>query len=91
MTNDRLSTLTFLVHVSAGRRRTSVGGQHDKALKVSVSQVPENGKANAAVIQVLAQALEIRPRLLRLITGATHRKKTFVAMDIVPAAVEMRQ
>lgn len=52
--------------------------QRDGALRVTVTAVPENGKANAAVQSLLARALGVAPSELRLIRGATARDKTFV-------------
>lgn len=38
---------------------------------------PEDGKANAAVQQMLARALGVAPSRLRLLRGATSRAKLF--------------
>lgn len=44
-------------------------------LKVSVSAVPENGKANAALIALLAKSLKIAKGTIAISAGATERKK----------------
>mgnify|MGYP000427444852 CR=1 FL=1 len=47
------------------------------ALKVAVTAAPEGGKANAAVIKLLAKALGVPKSRLTLIQGATSRDKVF--------------
>lgn len=49
----------------------------ETGLKVSVTTVPEDGKANAAVVKLLAHALGVPKSSLTLTRGATSRDKTF--------------
>lgn len=46
-------------------------------LRVMVTVVPEDGKANAAVVKLLAKALGIAKSRLVLVRGATSRDKVF--------------
>lgn len=46
-------------------------------LRVWVSVVPENGKANAAVVKLLAKALNVPKSQLELVRGARGRDKVF--------------
>jgi hypothetical protein len=46
-------------------------------LRVSVTTVPEDGKATKAVIKLLATALGVPKTRLTLIRGATSRDKLF--------------
>jgi uncharacterized protein (TIGR00251 family) len=61
--------------VPKSSRNRIVGWVGDR-LKIQVSAAPERGKANEAVLEVLAEALEIPPRAIRLTTGATSPLKT---------------
>ncbi len=45
------------------------------SLKVSVTVVAEDGKANAAVIALLAKKLGVAKRCLTIVAGATDRRK----------------
>ena len=45
-------------------------------LRVRVSAVPDKGKANTAVIAVLANALGVPKSMITLLTGDTSRLKT---------------
>ena len=45
-------------------------------LKVSVTTVPEDGKANAALIALLAKKWKLAKSSIEIIQGATDRRKT---------------
>lgn len=47
----------------------------DGVVRVTVTTVPENGKANAAVIKLLAKALGLPKSRLTVIRGQTGRDK----------------
>lgn len=68
-----------LVDLSDGRR----------ALKARVSVPPEDGKATAAVMRLIAEALGVPGAQVELVSGATSRLKSFrVSGD--PAALDAR-
>ena len=46
-------------------------------IRVTVTTVPEDGKANAAVVKLLAKALGVAKSRLVLVRGATSRDKLF--------------
>jgi hypothetical protein len=58
-------------------------------LRVRVKAVPDKGKANAAVIAVLAKALGVPKSAVTLISGDTARLKT-VEIEGDPAALAAR-
>ena len=49
----------------------------DGRLLAMVRVKPEDGKANAAVLELLARALGVAPSRLSLLRGATSREKLF--------------
>jgi len=51
--------------------------QKDGQIRVYVTAVPEDGKANVAVQKLLAKALGVAKSRLTLIRGQTARDKTF--------------
>jgi len=68
----------MLVHVKAfpksGREEVL---QVAEGLKVYVKAAPEGGKANAAVVTLLASHFHVPSSAVRLVSGATSRKKMF--------------
>lgn len=63
------------LRVSPGASRSRISGWHAQALKCSVTAVAENGKANQAVIKLLAKALGLPSSGLRIVRGHSHRDK----------------
>gem|GEM_PF-165003 len=68
------TTLTLRVTPKAARNRIVA---EDGALRVYVTTVPEDGKANAAVQKLLAKALGVPKSRLTLLRGHTSRDKVF--------------
>ena len=66
-----------LVTVRVGPRASSnaVGGEREGALLVRVTAAPADGKANAAVLGLLAKALGVPPSQVQLVRGTTARTK----------------
>ena len=68
------------VKVTPKAKRSQFGGLLDepdggKALKVSVTAAPEAGKANEAVIALLAQEWGVAKSAISVVSGATDRRK----------------
>jgi uncharacterized protein (TIGR00251 family) len=51
------------------------------ALKVAVSQPPEDGKANAALVELLKDYFRLKRSQVELVSGATSRNKLFLLRD----------
>jgi uncharacterized protein (TIGR00251 family) len=56
--------------------RDRVAGWMGEVLKVCVTAPPERGKANAAVVEVLAEALGVPRAAVRIVAGETSPRKT---------------
>ncbi|MGE4326603.1 MAG: DUF167 domain-containing protein [Pseudodonghicola sp.] len=65
------------LRVTPKAARTSLTRDGD-ALRATVTVVPENGKANAAVQALLAAAMGVAPSRLEIRRGQTARDKVFV-------------
>ena len=65
--------LDLRVTPKAGRE--AITGWHDGRLKLSVTAAPEDGKANAAVIRLLARTLGVPRSCISLQSGETRRDK----------------
>jgi uncharacterized protein YggU (UPF0235/DUF167 family) len=69
------------VRAHGGARQNGLRGEQDGALKVTVTQVPEKGKANKAIHALLCQALGLRRWQLTLLSGHTSSHKTFLVRE----------
>lgn len=54
---------------------TAMGADGTSRLKVKVTAVPENGKANKALIKLLAKELRLPKSHMDIVSGATSRTK----------------
>lgn len=68
------SHVAVRVTPKASRNEIRVEGE---LIRIYVTTVPEDGKANATVQKLLAKALGVAKSRLRLIRGATARDKVF--------------
>ena len=68
------------VHPRAGR--DGVEGEQAARLKVAVRAPAEKGKANDALIRILADALGVRRAEVAIIAGETSREKTVVVRGV---------
>lgn len=78
------------VKAQPGARRNGITGEHAGALKVAVTQAPEKGKANDAIVEVLARALELKRSQIELASGSTSSQKKFVVKGISRQELEQR-
>ena len=85
---SRGDAVRFAVRVQPRASRSEVGGAHGEALKVRLMTPPVDGAANAALIDLLADALEVPRRAVRIISGATSRTKVVEIDGIRAAKVE---
>jgi uncharacterized protein YggU (UPF0235/DUF167 family) len=45
--------------------------------KVAVKEPPVDGKANEAIVKALAKYFDVAPSLIRLVSGASAKRKVF--------------
>ena len=82
------SAVRFAVRVQPRASRSGVGGAHGEALKVRLTDPPVDGAANAALVDLLADALDVPRRAVRIISGATSRTKVIEIDGIGAERVE---
>lgn len=73
------------VKVVPGASRTRIAGVWGKALKLAVAAPPEGGKANAAVVALLAETFGVRRHTVHIIAGHTKPLKRFVIEGLTAA------
>jgi uncharacterized protein (TIGR00251 family) len=78
------------VRAQPGARANAVRGEHRGALKVAVTQAPEKGKANRAVVELLSRELQLARSQFTLLSGDTSHDKRFVVSGIAAAELAAR-
>lgn len=77
------------LRVQPGARRAGTVGVHGEALKLAVNAPPEDGKANQAVIELLAELLELPRQQVQITRGLSSRSKTALISGLTEA--ELRE
>jgi hypothetical protein len=79
----------LLVRAQPRAKRNEIAGLRGEAVVVKVTAPPVRGAANAAVLEVLATRLGVRPGDIRLIRGEASREKLVeIAGLTLPQALE---
>lgn len=85
-----MDAATLNLRVSPGARRAGVAGRHGDAWKVRVSAPPEDGRANDAVVALLAEVLHIARTDVELVSGHSSRDKKVMLRGLAQADAEAR-
>ena len=64
--------------------RNEILGLRGEVLQVKVTAPPEGGKANEALVELLARALKVAKSRVRVIRGHTSRDKWVAMEDLSP-------
>ncbi|HET7568376.1 MAG TPA: DUF167 domain-containing protein [Gaiellaceae bacterium] len=83
-------TTRVKLRVSPGAGRAAVVGRHGDAWKVRVMEAPERGRANDAVVRLLADALAVPRSDVTLVSGHGAREKIVELTGVGPALVARR-
>jgi uncharacterized protein len=86
---DAVSTRLRL-RVSPGATRTGVIGRYGQAWKVRVAALAEGGRANDAVVRLLADTLSVPRDAVKLVSGQSGRDKIVELTGIDEAQIERR-
>jgi len=78
------------VRAHAGARRNEVRGEQEGMLKVSVTRAPEKGKANKAILELIARRLGLRKSQIELVSGETSPQKRFLVRDVAAEELARR-
>jgi uncharacterized protein (TIGR00251 family) len=78
------------VKVVPGARRDDVAGWLGEALKLRVSAPPERGKANAAVLRLVADFLGVPARAVSVVSGHASPRKRIAVEGIDAAELQTR-
>jgi uncharacterized protein len=78
------------LRVSPGSRRAAIAGRHGDAWKVRVTAPAEGGRANDAVVRLLADTLAVPRSSVHVVSGHTARDKVVELAGLSPDETERR-
>jgi uncharacterized protein len=78
------------LRVSPGANSAHVVGRHGEAWKVRVAAPPEGGRANEAVVRLLAETLSLPRDAVTLVSGHGARDKIVQLAGLDPTQIERR-
>ena len=90
MRNDPLPTTRLRVKVQARARRNQVVGFQGGVLRVKVTAPPVEGKANQAVVELLAAHLRVAKSSIRIVSGEHAPLKLIEVAGLDSAAIAER-
>jgi len=82
--------VSFSVKVQPRARRNAITGTLGDALKLALTAPPVEGRANQAVIEFLAETLEIPRVSVTITSGETSRYKVVRIAGVTKRAVEQK-
>lgn len=75
------------VRAAPGAARDRIAGVHGDALKIAVAAVPERGRANERLAELLAELLGLPRARVILTAGSASRDKRFYVSNVTPEAL----
>ena len=76
------------LRVQPGAKRNAIIGPHGDALKVSVQAPPDGGRANEAVVELLAGHFGLKRNQVEILTGHASRDKVVALYGITPETID---
>lgn len=70
------------VKAQPGARKDEIAGEWADSIKVRVTAPPEKGKANEAIVRLLAEKLGLKKSAIKVISGETSRDKRILIQGI---------
>jgi uncharacterized protein len=74
--------VSFYVQVQPRASRDAIEGEHGDALKIRLAAPPVDDRANQALVQLLAQRLNVPRAAVRIVSGEKSRRKRVVVAGV---------
>lgn len=84
-------TTDLRIKAVPGASRDAVAGMLGDRLKIRVAAPPEGGKANKAIVALLARELGLKPAQVEIVAGLTNPEKTVRLTGADPAKLARLQ
>ena len=80
----------FPVRVVPRASKNEISGRQGEAIKIRLAAPPVEGAANEALIDFLAEILEVRKRQIEILSGHASRVKIVCVVGLMPREIEAR-
>ncbi|HLZ98940.1 MAG TPA: DUF167 domain-containing protein [Steroidobacteraceae bacterium] len=77
------------VYVQPRASKTELAGRHDGSIKIRIASPPVDDAANRALIEFVAERLGVPRGKVRIVSGATSRRKVLEIEGATAAAIAM--
>jgi len=84
---DHAEGVLLPVRAKPGARKSGIQGERNGSLVVAVNAPAEDGRANAALVEVLHEQLGLKRSRIELFSGQTNRDKRFLLRGVTRADV----
>ena len=85
---DHPGALLLSIKAVPGSRRNELAGVLGERLKVRVAAPPEDGKANRAIVELLAETLGVRAQQIEIVRGHASPEKTVRIVGVAPESAQ---
>ncbi len=87
---DHAEGCVVQVRAQPGAKRSAIVGEQNGSLKVAVTAPADQGKANKALVETLAEALDLKRSQVELLAGQSQREKKLLIRGLTAAALRKR-
>jgi len=87
---DMTQAVRIAVYVQPRASKSAVAGLHDGYIKIRLAAPPVDGAANQALIEFVAARLGIAKSRVKLVSGASSRRKTLEIEGVEEAQVRAK-
>ena len=86
---EKDSGIIIPVKVQPNASKERIVGEYNGQLKIAVTAAPEKGKANKAIIKLLAEKLGTKISSIRVISGETSREKRLFIEGLKASSLDL--
>ena len=87
---DHAEGCVVQVRAQPGAKRCAIVGEQNGSLKVAVTAPADQGKANKALVETLAEALDLKRSQVELLSGQSQREKKLLIRGLTADALRKR-
>lgn len=79
---------SFGISVKTSSKNSRIIGEESGILKIEVTAPPVEGKANGAIVKLIARSLDVAPSRVSIVAGQKSKKKRIAVSGIDPLSLQ---